>query len=1072
MQDVGELYQSLIEGEFQGASTQPLTSAFYSSVTGERFTETYQLGAAYWRRNLESPVLFYNAVKSLLAGPENAKTFLEIGPHAALAGPLRQIFKESGSTAVYASCLQRATNCTISLLKLIGQLHCNGVVVDFKAMNGGGVALADLPTYAWNHDNVYWNESRISKEYRKRTYPHHDLLGSPILENSEMEPAWRCILHVGALPWLQEHALHKDIVFPAAGFVATVGEAIRQISGGVREYMVQKMVVSSALILQPSRGTEVITRLQRHRLTKTLDSAWYDFTIISNNGNGWTKNCFGQVRSGAPLNTTAPELREYTRKVSSTRWYQQMRKIGLQYGPAFRGLTDISASVKEHAASAYIVDQPRQGQSPYVFHPCSLDWVFQCMSVAAHNGIPRRFEKMCLPAYIEELYIADGGEKIHINLQTTLLPGGAFDCSAQGVSAKGKLKFLLKSMKIEPFDDASAQLDDPSHGCVQLQWRPDIDFLEASTLLHPIKDMEEGHCIIEKLSLLCSIESAQTIKEIPTSISHLEAYRQWTDNRIALAKAGQNPLLPNVPELFDLDSSQRHAMIEDIMSRSRGQRIGAPADAIYVVYSSMAGLYTGQIDVLEALLRNNVLTQLYNFLNADCADFISLLGHSQPNLKILEIGAGTGGLTELVLQALETPSPFDERLYSKYTYTDISAGFFVAAQERFASFPGLEYAMLDISQDPIAQGFQPASYDLVIASNVLHATPNLCATLQHCRSLLRPHGRLFLQELCSESKWINYVMGVLPGWWLGAADGRADEPYLIGRERWDRELREAGFAGVETFCPDQRSPYQFNAHIVARPVAVATSASTGSATKRVGLLVCVHNENEDISVSSQIGQIEALFKAQGYQVQLCTLDQDPPSGVDIVSLLDLDQPFLHAVTAQDFKLFVQFVSGLAERSSGLLWVTKASQVACRDPRYALIIGMARTIRTELGASFATLELDDFEHPAAWSSLISVFRKFQCRAELAEGEASLDPDYEYAVADGLVCIPRFHWMDMPRELAVKTNTASKGLWIGKPGLLQSLEWRPHETTTELGPEDVEIDVRAGGLNFKVCDVIVL
>jgi SAM-dependent methyltransferase len=583
--------------------------------------------------------------------------------------------------------------------------------------------------------------------------------------------------------------------------------------------------------------------------------------------------------------------------------------------------------------------------------------------------------------------------------------------------------------------------------------------------------MEEGHCIIEKLSLLCSLESARAIDAIPTSLSHLETYRQWTDRRIALAKTGQNPLLPNVSELFKLSSNQRQAMIEDIMSRSRGQRISAPADAIYVVYSSITGLYSGKIDVLEALLRDNVLTRLYDFLNADCADFISLLGHSKPNLKILEIGAGTGGLTELVLQALETPSssPFDERLYSKYTYTDISAGFFVAAQERFAAFPGLEYTMLDISQDPVSQGFQAGSYDLIIASNVLHATPNLRATLRHCHTLLHPHGRLLLQELCSESKWINYVMGVLPGWWLGAADGRADEPYLIGSERWDRELRGAGFAGVDTFCPDQRSPYQFNAHIVARPAAAAPS--TTSASRRVCLLVGVHSEIEKISISSTASQIKALFVAQGYDVQLCTLDQDPPSGVDIVSLLDLTQPFLHAITAQDLALFVQFVAGLAERSSGLLWVTQAAQVACRDPRYALIIGMARTIRSEHGAAFATLEVDDLAHPAAWSSLVvPVFRKFQrsLELELVDVETDLDPDYEYAIANGLVCIPRLHWINVPRELVRKTDVTSKGLWIGRPGLLQSLEWRPHATTTtELAAADVEIDVRAGGLNFKVC-----
>ena len=83
---------------------------------------------------------------------------------------------------------------------------------------------------------------------------------------------------------------------------------------------------------------------------------------------------------------------------------------------------------------------------------------------------------------------------------------------------------------------------------------------------------------------------------------------------------------------------------------------------------------------------------------------------------ILEIGAGTGGATASVLNGLK--SRFGDRLYSEYTFTDISTGSFVTAKERFKEIRGMRYKILDISKDPLEQGFQEASSDLILASNV------------------------------------------------------------------------------------------------------------------------------------------------------------------------------------------------------------------------------------------------------------------------------------------------------------------------------------------------------------------
>ena len=115
MKDFGATYQKLIEPFI---SSQRPNLPLFSSVKGEAIVDSGLLGAAYWRENLESPVLFYTAVKAILDLPESkSKLFLEVGPHSALAGPLRQICKSSAVRDYnYVPTLVRGQDCHASLL--------------------------------------------------------------------------------------------------------------------------------------------------------------------------------------------------------------------------------------------------------------------------------------------------------------------------------------------------------------------------------------------------------------------------------------------------------------------------------------------------------------------------------------------------------------------------------------------------------------------------------------------------------------------------------------------------------------------------------------------------------------------------------------------------------------------------------------------------------------------------------------------------------------------------------------------------------------------------------------------
>ena len=161
-------------------------------------------------------------------------------------------------------------------------------------------------------------------------------------------------------------------------------------------------------------------------------------------------------------------------------------------------------------------------------------------------------------------------------------------------------------------------------------------------------------------------------------------------------------------------------------------------------------------------------------------------------LRVLEVGAGTGGTTQAVLERL----PAGE---FEYEYTDVSAGFFAGARERFEEWgEAMEYRVLDLEGEPGEQGFEEHGYDVVLAGNVLHATRDIVATLRRCQWLLAPGGLLVAQEVLRRQGLWDLTFGMLAGWWrfVEGGDGYREESPLMGGDEWRGALREAGYEDV------------------------------------------------------------------------------------------------------------------------------------------------------------------------------------------------------------------------------------------------------------------------------------
>jgi hypothetical protein len=159
----------------------------------------------------------------------------------------------------------------------------------------------------------------------------------------------------------------------------------------------------------------------------------------------------------------------------------------------------------------------------------------------------------------------------------------------------------------------------------------------------------------------------------------------------------------------------------------------------------------------DTVYRDDAEVRLYNFMAQAAFNHI-LTEKGEGVLHVLEVGSGTGGTTGYLLERL------DPNL-TVYTYTDISRTFFPIAQQKFAGYNSfIQYKSLDIEKDPVEQGFEPNSQDIVVAANVIHATRSLKESLTNVLKLLKPGGVLVLLESLFGIKLLDIEFGLTKGY--------------------------------------------------------------------------------------------------------------------------------------------------------------------------------------------------------------------------------------------------------------------------------------------------------------------
>ncbi|KAH8881784.1 polyketide synthase [Thozetella sp. PMI_491] len=530
---------------------------FYSALHGRR-VDLSALDPSYWVDNLTRPVRFSTSLRELCE-TSLPNIVVEVGPHGALEGPVKQTLKAMGQNKVsYFSVLSRGKNATTTALALAGNLFMKGQSLNFSSIHleapgtEAPMVVPDLIPYPWSRQR-YWCESRISQQHRKKPFPRHDLLGSLAdFSNNELAPTWRNILRTDEIPWLRDHKMQSLTTFPFAGFVSMAVEAAAQRatlrSLEFQSFALREIQVKRPLLMEDGAAYETMLSISPYAEgTRSYSDDWDEFRIWSwEQGKGWMEHCRGLIAArkssgneanlvssahcGIPASKFRAAETVCKEEVDVSTFYKELDTKGATYGPTFRKLSAIRASEHDSVAIIDVADttatMPMEHQSPYYIHPALLDQVFQ-LSFPILGAGRIGMSTLYMPSAIQKLNIqrttpSTVGEKIHVFGQgypdLTTPKATDFAMTALRTPEDNEPIIALEGLCMTPVKSEGLEADAPRELCYKLEW-------------------ERADKIDEEIG--SPISGSKTISEISDSVEDTTSQSDiseapWADKTVAL----------------------------------------------------------------------------------------------------------------------------------------------------------------------------------------------------------------------------------------------------------------------------------------------------------------------------------------------------------------------------------------------------------------------------------------------------------------------------------------------------------------------------------------------------------
>jgi acyl transferase domain-containing protein len=1065
--------------------------------------------AAYWRTHARAPVQFAAGARALASA--GATLLVEIGPHPVLLGLVEQS-TESATEAGLVSIptLRRGRDELATVREGLGRLWSNGGSVDWAAVSPTPSPPVALPTYPFARDR-YWfaaptpTQDRSSlPDTRARAATTHPLLGGR-LRSALREVQFETTLGQVDLSYLADHQVFGRAILPGAAFLDLLLAAGRAVlSEG--ELSLDDVVIHAPLAVSAadSRTVQVVVTPNGERAEVRI------FSTGARDGSdaAWTLHCTSGVScrptAAATQATTLLPLSDIRARCASRRTadehYGILEEHGLELGPSLRRVSEIWRRDGE-ALGALLPDLGEPAAHPYLLHPALLDAALQVVGAAMPSG-PETF----LPVGLDRLRChrpATAAAWSHVVVRpvdrTGAEPGDASETRLADVVLSDSVGGIIAELRGLRFRRAHQPAASPDDWVYRVAWEPspatprvvpnapDLPPL-ANLALNSASigvEVEPHRAALAQLETLSTIFIAQALTRLgwqPRGGERCTRHGLATELHV---QPRFEPLLGRWLDILVEDGylerdadvwqvrhwpatgelSERRAAAEAWLD-DHGAAFAAELRIVERCGASLADALMGRCDPLEllfpagqtgdaeALYATSPIAQAYNARVAETVAGIAAAQRDGRRLRVLEIGAGTGGTTSFVVSRLAGQAV-------DYVFTDVSPLLLARAREKFSDVPNMQFQLLDVDADPIAQGFAAGSFDVVIATNVLHATQDVRATLQRVRALLARGGYSVIVETVQRLRWVDLSFGLTSGWWHFTDHAlRSDYP-LLDEATWLEVVQETGFTqplslGAGSAGSDQQvllvsqvAPAALGGWLVVAAEEGLAVAEALAARLRQRGCPAITADAESVAFTERVRHLRAQGHSLAHVVHLGWLDQT--NGIpDTAGELSRD---IERALSGALVLAQQMIDQDTGPTPRLAFVTRGGQVVevgdVPSIAQASVWGLANSIALE----HSDLDVRRIDlSPAASLDVDELVTALLDESE--EDQVALRPSGRYVAR-----LERY-----PVAPAEPTPVAPHHLVARTRGTLDDLAMVPRERRAP-GPGEVEIRVQATALNFK-------
>lgn len=361
----------------------------------------------------------------------------------------------------------------------------------------------------------------------------------------------------------------------------------------------------------------------------------------------------------------------------------------------------------------------------------------------------------------------------------------------QPLTAPAKQQSLIQASDIERYQQAFVQLNVYSN----------LLLINAFREMGVFKDQDECYSMTQLKAAIGLIKEYERLFDVLIDILEKGGFIEKKGDTIVTSKGVYT---------LDINDAKQQLSAQKMLIKNQYPEMEPFLSLIHACVQSYPDVLTGNLNhtdvmfpggsmkLVENIYKGNRIVDYFNkMLALTISHYIMLRLELNPaeKIQILEIGAGTGGTSAFVLEALAS---YKENI--QYFYTDISLGFTQSGKKVFGvKYPFVDFKVLDVEKSPAKQGFVPKSMDIVFASNVIHATKKIDTTLTNVKSLIKDNGVFILNESIQRLDYSSLTFGLTTGWWLFSDDDcRMRYSPLLNVEKWKEVLKNKGFDKIDT----------------------------------------------------------------------------------------------------------------------------------------------------------------------------------------------------------------------------------------------------------------------------------